>query len=752
MAMYDGESEGLKNLVTGYLDYAEEVIINRAVPDLRDGLKPSQRRIVYTAHNDKTMHKSEVLSHVVTSEANKLHPHGEGSLYEAYVRLVDAGEYTNVPLFTGKSNFGKMYQGGKEAAARYTKAKLHNNIYDFFTAPKGMEWKDSEVGEGKEPSALTVNYPYVLTVGAQGIAVGVATKIPSFNFWDIIDLTEKYVKEKSFSDNDIIYPDYASGGHYIVDNTEALKIMRTGRGKIKVRADIEIRGADIVVHEVPMNMTTGTINKRVSAIINDKDNPLSAKIRSSREAIEYGNTEKVVITCRSKGVVEEVLMYLFQKSILQNSITTSLITVNDGLPVLGGVFTVIEEWVKWRKGILKYDFERELEDLRANIIPLDHFIKLVEDKPARDEFLNILTNTSRNAGIEYLLSERDVDRDSADWITGRRADSFLDGGKERRKYEDMIASIEEFELRLADLDGFIVEELEDIRKSHKGMHERKTKLTTKDYRFTKRVADTEEVKASNVVDNSPAVFTVYKNGILTKTRRPVTTVDNNEVLNIVEGTASTNLIGFDMYGRVLKLFGDEVPFSEGSSSGGMYLPRYFGITDEYAEEGIEYNTLYMGELDGSERLLLFNDGMISFLNTDKWYDAKAKHRVVNKGVNEAVYENLVDVIEQKDIPEVMLVACNGRPNMTRYSVIDMETVRHPKGSSGRAKVVRGSDLNIQFWGSLSRDEIDTWVDDDNPDRFKGRINSPRRNKFNLINIDVFEVLNEPKYGSVVSGR
>lgn len=742
--LYNGKSEGFASIVEGNIEYSKEVITNRAVPDLRDGLKPVQRRILNCMNNMKL--KNFTVATNAVGSITPYHPHGDSSVYEAMVRITDQSEYYQVPLLAGDGNYGKVYSTDGAAAPRYTKTMLHKNGKEFFNAMNGIEWVEDEMGEGVEPSALPVPYPYMLVAGGSGIAVGVSTKIPSFNFWDVLDITETFIKKKSLDESDIIYPDYPTGGHYIVDRGEALKVMLTGRGRVKVRADIEIEGKNIVVHAVPVGKTVQKIKKVVDDIRVNKDDALSGKIGSVYDAVSYQKTEKVVIACKNVGVVEEVLMELYRRGILQTQVKTNILTIQDKLPVMGGVYGIVERWVAWRKDVLHKHISTELEALRAELPQLEFFIKLVQDKPNRDEFLNRLTNTSTRAGINYLLETMEgIDQESAEWISSRRASAFLDGGKEKTRYDNIRATIEKHELSLSDLDGEILSDLDELRKAHAGQHKRLTELTTTDYQFSKVTAERSSSSSKAVTfDNSPAFFTIYRDGMLRKTTTRIAEKGDPGVLNVVEGRASDALIGFDNYGRILKVYGEDVPFHSGASS--LYLPRFFDVPED---TGVPYFILYMGALDGTTKTLLFEDGMMSFLDTTKWVDAKAKYRIVNKGVALEVYDELVDVIEEADMPEVLIVHDRGRENKSRFSSVRVSDIHRPKGSRGRTRVFKGTDIEIIHWGGITEEEWSNWLDVDNPSRYEVRVNSLPGNDYDRFNIDILGSLNEGMWPSQV---
>lgn len=722
---YSGKSDGMKATTEGFIEYAQEVIMNRAIPDIRDGLKTVQRRILHSALEHKTLMKGgQVGSFELVSDANKYHPHGDSSIYDAMTRIVDSSEYINNAVLIGDGNFSKAYSTDSAAASRYTGVMVSPSIRDFRTCPDSEEQKVSEKG-GFEPAALTVNYPNILVMGGSGMAVSVATEIPSFNFWDVLGLLEKYVTRGSLGIDDMIAPDYPSGGHYIMNREELAKTMLSGKGRIVVRSDVEIVGRDICVKDLPPEMTMQRAKLAIEKKIKDKVYP---GIVSVERADGYESDYKLVITCRSAAVTEQSLLALYRDNILQSKTRANTLTVDGEGPVFGGVYKIIEHWTQWRLGIIKRQLEIDLKSFTEEREDLSYFVRLIENPEWKQAYLHAITEVSRAKADAYLHEIfEDIPAESVKWIGERRASSFLNGGKYKDRYVQLGTEIASLETRLGDLPQEILNDIESLRVSHKGEHERKTEITYTDYIFSQRKAESAEdrkVKAAQAA--IPVWFNITDDGFLTVTTNKIVTEGSPGVLRSFQGTSSDVLIGFDNIGRIIRFYAGDEP-TPTTSGKGIYLPRYFGV-EEVKDENFEYKILYMTRLQGQEIMLLFKDGYASFIDTSKWLDTKANYKIVNKGVNLSVSEDLLDVIEGDDIPKHIVLADSGR-DVYRFGQVNVDEIDKPAGSSGRRRIVTGTNINIDYWTAVDEEMSEKWlkVADEDKHKWVGRIKAIPQN-------------------------
>lgn len=691
--IYKGNSEGFQVISEGYVDYAKAIISARSNPDIRDGLKPVGRRCVYATMGYKG--KGLIKSGTLVGDIMKLHPHGDSSIYEALMKMCKQNGSMLLPIFIGNGGVGSINTSDKPAAMRYTKAK-YSDIADLYLRDLEVaKMVQSEEGDGMEPTVFPVRFPAALTNGTSGLAVAVNTEIPSFNVNDVLDITEEYIRNGKI--DTVIVPDLPTGGVIVKDDAELLKIMHTGRGKLKTRAKVEIVGNEIRVLELPYKKT-------IQSVISDIDKLGCKMIKSAGDTDGRDSDCLIRIKCSSKKVTEEVLLILYQQRILQSTLASSMLFVKDGDPVFTGVYGVIEEWVNYRRGVVKALFTKKLSEVEESLKPLAYFINLVESQEDRDKFLEILIKgNGDNDAIAYLQSIFEgIPRDVASWICDLSVKSFRDGGRYKKRYISLQESKVRYAGYLEDIDGYILDDLRDVRNAVKGYSERRSEITSSDYRFSKMTMEED-------VDDSPCIFTVYKDGFLTKSR--TRDVDKSrEILCVLDGYANSTLIGFDCYGRLLRVYCEDIPYT-GVGEKGVYLPNYFDV-GEYDD----YRIVYMGILDGKKRMLVYRDGFVGYLDTSEWVGKKA-YKIVSSGVDLHVYDDLIEVYEEDEIPEYLLVA-DYRNEKLRFGVAKVSDIREA-GRRSRAKVFSGEGVNIGYLCGMTFNQLINFMED--PFYYTGRM-------------------------------
>lgn len=691
--IYSGPSEGFESIAEGYVDYAMEVIARRSVPDVRDGLKPVARRIIYKLHeNDKGyLQKCATL----VGQALELHPHGDSSVYGAFALLTDENGTCNMPFFHGMGNLGHVYSSDKPAAMRYPKAMINSNADYFFRDKDVMELMPAEEGDGLEPTVLNATFPVVLVNGAMGIAVSAGTKMPSFNFDDVIDLTIKYIQNKKLDISDMIIPDYPTGGVLVCNNEEIAKIMLTGKGKLKIRAKVEIEGKDIQVIEVPYGKTAEGIVKAVNS--SEIAGVSSCILTSGR-----GANGHVSITCKTKKVVEEVLMHLYRQNILQSTFGSNILVIEDGEPKILGVYGVVETWYPWRKQILEKKFNKLLKGIQGEKTTLSYFIRLIQNEEWKNTYVNTYTHSGKKPADAYLHEIfEDIPPETCTWILDRALSAFFNGGSYSKRYDNLLECETTYNSYLADLDAYIIDELVKIKNENRGKYPRKTEISYTDYKFSK-ISDSEEVE-----DTSFCVYTLKKDGFLTKTREVPT---GDDILCQISAQANSILIGFDNFGRVLRVIGKEIPFTP-LGENGVYMPKYFDATFEES-----YKVLYLGLLDGKKRMLVYRDGYIGFLDTSEYY-GKKNIKIVSKGVCLAVMDKLLHVYEEGEIPSQILLADDTRDKLRLGVVVTADVPERSRLS--RAKVLSGSDIDTHYLKGFGGMDLVKFVED--PDAYLGKL-------------------------------
>ena len=337
--VYDGPTISIEEeMETSFLDYAMSVIISRAIPDLRDGLKPVHRRILYAMHEtnntaDKPYRKS---ARPVGDVMGKYHPHGDSAIYDALVRM--AQDFSmSLPLLDGQGNFGSM-DGDAAAAMRYTEVRMDKPA-DFLLADidrDTVDFQDNYDGKDQEPSVLPARFPNMLVNGAGGIAVGMATNIPPHNLGEVIDACQALIVEPDLSSEALMEyvpaPDFPTGG-IILGRTGARKAYTEGRGSVIIRAKTtveEIRKDRyaIVLHEIPYQVNKATLIERIAELARDKKVEGIAHVQDESDRLGV----RVVVELRRDATAEVVLNQLFRFTPMQTSFGCNMLALNGGRP------------------------------------------------------------------------------------------------------------------------------------------------------------------------------------------------------------------------------------------------------------------------------------------------------------------------------------------------------------------------------------------------------------------------------------
>lgn len=376
-------SEEMKN---SYRDYAMSVIISRALPDVRDGLKPVQRRILYSMIElglspDKPHRKS---ARIVGDTMGKYHPHGDSSIYDALVRMTE--DYSlSIPLVDGHGNFGSI-DGDGAAAMRYTEARLSKGAMTLLSnLEKGLVKFVPNFDESEnEPSVLPAMIPNLLINGTTGIAVGMATNIPPHNAAEVIDGVIAYMDKPEITTKQLMKyipaPDFPTGGYII--NQEAIEdIYERGEGKLKVRAKVEIENGEngrknIIVTEIPYTVA-GNKTKLVENLVTlmkDKvfDEIFDVRDESSKEGI------RIVIEVKKDRDINNLLNGLYKKTALEDTYSVNLLAVKQQQPIVFSLKRLIEEFVNFQEVLYKKEFEHLLDKANNRLEIVDGLIKATD--------------------------------------------------------------------------------------------------------------------------------------------------------------------------------------------------------------------------------------------------------------------------------------------------------------------------------------------------------------------------------------
>ncbi|MBQ6992983.1 MAG: DNA topoisomerase 4 subunit A [Lachnospiraceae bacterium] len=427
-----------------FIDYAMSVIVARALPDVRDGLKPVQRRTLYDMHElgiryDRPYRKS---ARIVGDTMGKYHPHGDSSIYDALVVLTQDFK-KGMPLIDGHGNFGNI-EGDGAAAMRYTEARLQKVTQDAILSDLDKDVVDFIPNfdeTEKEPEVLPCRFPNLLVNGSEGIAVGMATSIPPHNLGEVIDAMKAYMLDENITTKELMRyvkgPDFPTGG-IVCNKDDLLSIYETGTGKIKVRGKIEvekIKGGKInlVISEIPYTMIGAKIGKflqDVAALYEQKKAPEIVDIsnQSSKEGI------RIVIELKKDTDVENFKNLLYKKTRLEDTFGVNMIAIADGRPETLGLKSIIAKNVAFQYEIntRKYNtlLNKELEkrEIQEGLIRacniIDLIIEILRGSKDRSMVKSCLTS-GITEGINFRSKESKVMASQLNF-TEKQANAILD--------------------------------------------------------------------------------------------------------------------------------------------------------------------------------------------------------------------------------------------------------------------------------------------------------------------------------------
>ncbi|OJI07125.1 DNA gyrase subunit A [bacterium CG10_46_32] len=575
-----------------YLDYAMSVIVSRALPDVRDGLKPVHRRILYAMWTLglKPSAKFRKSATVVGEVLGKYHPHGDIAVYDALVRM--AQDFSmRAPLVHGQGNFGSM-DGDGAAAMRYTEAKLARVAEELLTdlEKETVTFRDNYDGTQQEPTVMPAKLPNLLLNGTLGIAVGMATNIPPHNLTELCDGIIALLDNSDTDVNELVKivkgPDFPTGG--IIYNKDDIKqAYATGRGGIVVRAVtdiVEARGGahDIIITEIPFQVNKADMIAKIAELVKDK------KIEGIRDLRDESDKDgvRVVVELKKDAYPQKILNRLFKLTALQTTFHVNMLALVDGIqPRVLTLKSVLEEFIKHRKEVIRrrteFDLARTkarahiLEGLVKAIDIIDKIIALIKKSADRDEAKAGLIKTFKftelqtNAILDMRLSQ----------LANLERKKLEDELKEKRAW---IVDLESILKSVKKVITIIKGELTELKDSYG--EDRRTKIIS-------GAVDT--FSQEDLIPNEEMVMMITRDGYI-KRMAPdtfktqgrggkgvvgLTTKEEDEVAIFFTGNTHSDILFFTTRGRVFQLKGYDVPVASRTAKGSS-LVNFLQIAGE----------------------------------------------------------------------------------------------------------------------------------------------------------------------------
>lgn len=556
---------------TSFIDYAMSVIVARALPDVRDGLKPVHRRILYGMNElgvtpDKPHKKS---ARITGDVMGKYHPHGDSSIYEAMVRMAQWWSYRHM-LVDGHGNFGSM-DGDGPAAQRYTEARMSKISLEMLRDinKNTVDFADNYDSSEREPLVLPSRFPNLLVNGATGIAVGMATNIPPHNLGETIDAVKLVMDNPDVTTRDLMEvlpgPDFPTGA-LVMGKSGIHRAYETGKGSIVLRARTEIEETKsgrerIVVTEFPYMVNKTKVHEHIVRLVQEKriDGITAVRDESNREGVRF------IIEVKRDASAHVILNNLFKLTQMQTNFSFNMLAIQNGVPKILSLREILLAYIEHQKEVVtrRTVFDKEKAEARAHIlagllIALDHI----------DEVIRIIRNSETDAEAQaelmarYKLSER---QSQAILDMRLRRLTGLERDKIQSEYDDLMKLIADLADILAKPErvvAIIKEELEEIKR--KFSDERRTELM---------VGEVLSLEDEDLIEESDVLITLSNKGYIKRLNQDEFTAqrrggrgiqgtgvkDDDFVRELVSTSTHDRLLFFTNKGRVYRLKGYEIP-------------------------------------------------------------------------------------------------------------------------------------------------------------------------------------------------
>ena len=674
---------------TAFLDYAMSVIVSQEIPDVKDGLKPVQRRIIYGMKeaNITASAPTKKSARIVGDVMGKYHPHGDSSIYEAMVRLAQKFS-TRYPLVDGQGNFGSI-DGDGAAAMRYTEARMSKLAMEMVRDIDNdtVDFMPNYDGEEQEPVVLPSRFPNILVNGSTGIAVGMATNIPPHNLKEVIDGILAIAENPDISTTELMQiiqgPDFPTGA-YILGKSGIRNAYETGNGSIIIRSKTEIEEMSngkyrIIVHEIPYQVNKTRMIEKIAELARDKivDGITDLRDESSGEDV------RVVIELRKDVVPEVILNQLFKLTQLQVSYGINMLALYEGEPKVLGIKEMLILYTKHQKDVVRrrtqFDLQKAEERLHiakgiiVAINNIDHVIEIIKASKNVDEAQQNLINT-------FDLSERQAKAIVA-MSLGRL--SAFETTKIETECQELEQTVANYRQILADdnlIFDIVKKELIEIRDKYGDA--RKSEIIAGDF----NIDDEDLIPQENIIVTltiNGYIKRVPENTYRTQNRggrgiKGMTTNEEDVVDKIIVSNTHTDVLFFTDKGKVYRIRGHQIPEYSRTSKG---IP-VINLLNMEKEEKVR-SIISLDSYD-EEAGLLF----VTKLGTTKRVSVKEFERIRQSGkiaINLKENDELIDVKLTNGSAEILIASSKGK--VVRFNENDVRMMG--RNASG----VRGINVN-----------------------------------------------------------
>ena len=668
------EQQITDTLEQNYMPYAMSVIISRAIPEI-DGFKPSHRKLLYTMYKMGLLTGGRTKSANVVGQTMRLNPHGDSAIYETMVRLTEGNGALLLPLVDSKGNFGRQYSRDMAyAAARYTEVKLAKICSEIFRDmdKDTIDFVDNYDGTMKEPVLLPTTFPNILANPNQGIAVGMASNICSFNLRELCDATIAVMKDPEADLLDIMpAPDFPLGAELIYNRDEMREIYKTGRGSFKLRAKYEYDKKQncIDIKEIPYTTTVEAIVEKIVDLVKAGKIKEISDIRDETDKMGL----KLTIDLKRGSNPDKLMAKLFKMTPLQDSFGCNFNILVEGSPMVLGVNDILCEWLRFRRSCVlrgvAYDIQRKseklhlLEGLALILLDIDKAIKIVRE--TEDDNM-VVPNLMKGFGIDEVQAEYVAEIK----LRNLNKDYILKRTDEIEKLKAEIADLEAISKSKARVNKIIEKQLKEAAKKYGS--DRRTQLICDDELAE---YDTEE---QTFEDYSVRIFRTAHNYIKKislvslRTSGEQRLKDDDRIIQEEETTNRSELLIFTAGGEVYKIHAGDSPDGKASQLG-EYIPNLLGMTEKGDIAGMIISGDYSGHV-----LFCFENGKCAKIPL-KSYETKSNRRKLTGAFS--VKSPLVNMLYLKTDTDIVLKSSADKALAVNTDKIPEKTTRSSQGVS-----------------------------------------------------------------------
>ena len=685
------------------MPYAMSVIISRAIPEI-DGFKPSHRKLLYTMYKMNLINGQRTKSANVVGQTMKLNPHGDMAIYETMVRLTRGNDSLLHPLVDSKGNFAKHYSRDMAfAASRYTEVKLEPICKELFgdIDKNTVDFADNYDGTLKEPTLLPVSFPNILVNPNQGIAVGMASNICSFNLREVCDTTIAFLKSENCDiTKTLIAPDFTTGGELIYDEESIKKIYDTGRGSVRVRSKYRFdkKNGYIEIYEIPYSTTSEAIIDKIIELIK------SGKIREINDLRDETDLNGLKITLDVKKSCDADLLMkkLFKMTPLEDSFSCNFNILDGTTPKVMGIKEILKNWSVFRQNCIKRKIKFDIDKMTHKLHLLEGLKKILLDI---DKAIAIIRGTERDEDVvPNLMKGFDIDEVQANYIAEIKLRNL---NKEYivnriKDVDELIKELDRMKKILGDdneIKKIIISELKEISKKYGA--DRRTEIIYDD--------DSEDVSVETVIEDYNLKILFTRDNYLKKISQvslrssgEQKLKDGDEILCEYDTTNKTDLLLFSDKCNCYKMKTYDIALCK-ASEWGHYVPNLCEMEPGEKIVFVLPTADYAGDL-----FFMFDNGKAARVSLKSYETKTNRKKLIN------AYTDKLNLVQIKYLPQdedMVVYSSLDKILIFNTSVMQTKTTKNTQGVAV---------MNMKKKSTIAKVEFLKDVNFTNPDYYRAK--------------------------------